>query len=84
MALGVSPFIMQSTESLISVVMSSGLQRYGGDVYVGSLTILQSIMQLTSTPINGFTQGVQPILSYNFGAGNLEPGESGHTAGSSP
>ena len=71
MALGVSPFIMQSTESLISVVMSSGLQRYGNDVYVGSLTILQSIMQLTSTPINGFTQGVQPILSYNFGAGKL-------------
>lgn len=71
MALGVSPFIMQSTESLISVVMSSGLQRYGNDVYVGSLTILQSIMQLTSTPISGFTQGVQPILSYNFGAGKL-------------
>lgn len=72
MSLGISPFIMQSTESLISIVMSSGLQRYGGDVYVGSLTILQSIMQLSSTPINGFTQGVQPILSYNFGAGNLE------------
>lgn len=71
-ALGISPFIMQSTESLISVVMSSGLQRYGDDVYVGSLTILQSIMQLTSTPINGFTQGVQPILSYNFGAGKLD------------
>lgn len=57
--------------------MSSGLQRYGNDVYVGSLTILQSIMQLTSTPINGFTQGVQPILSYNFGAGEAEPGETG-------
>lgn len=72
MALGISPFIMQSTESLISVVMSSGLQKYGGDLYVGSLTILQSIMQLINTPIQGFTQGVQPILSYNFGAGNLE------------
>lgn len=71
-ALGVSPFIMQSTESLIAIVMSSGLQRYGGDLYVGSLTILQSIMQLGSTPASGFTQGVQPILSYNFGAGNLE------------
>lgn len=72
MALGISPFIMQSTESLISVVMSSGLQKYGGDIYVGSLTILQSIMQLINTPIQGFTQGVQPVLSYNFGAGNLE------------
>lgn len=71
-ALGVSPFIMQSTESLISVVMSSGLKRYGGDLYVGSLTILQSIMQLINVPISGFTQGVQPILSYNFGAGNTE------------
>lgn len=72
MALGVSPFIMQSTESLISIVMSSGLQRYGGDIYVGSLTILQSIMQLINIPISGFTQGVQPSLSYNFGAGNIE------------
>lgn len=69
-ALGVSPFIMQSTESLVSVVLSSGLQKYGGDIYVGSLTILQSIMQLINTPISGFTQGVQPILSYNYGAGN--------------
>lgn len=71
-ALGVSPFIMQSTESLISVVLSSGLQKYGGDIYVGSLTILQSVMQLINTPISGFTQGVQPILSYNYGAGNIE------------
>lgn len=72
MALGISPFIMQSTESLISVVMSSGLQKYGGDIYVGSLTILQSIMQLINTPISGFTQGVQPILSYNYGAGKID------------
>jgi len=71
-ALGISPFIMQSTESLISIVLSSGLQKYGGDIYVGSLTILQSIMQMINTPISGFTQGVQPILSYNFGAGNTE------------
>ncbi len=72
MGLGISPFIMQSTESLISVVMSSGLQRYGGGLYVGSLTILQSVMQLISIPVQGFTQGVQPVLSYNFGSGNLE------------
>lgn len=71
-ALGISPFIMQSTESLISIVLNSSLQKYGGDLYVGSLTILQSVMQLINVPINGFTQGIQPILSYNFGAGNIE------------
>lgn len=69
-ALGVSPFIMQSTESLISIVLNSGLQHYGGDLYVGSLTIMQSVMQLISVPIQGFSQGVQPIISYNYGAGN--------------
>lgn len=71
MALGVSPFIMRSTESLVTIVLNSGLQRYGGDIYVGSLTIMQSIMQMYSTPLGGFTQGVQPIISYNFGAGNF-------------
>lgn len=68
-ALGVSPFIMNSTESLISIVLSSGLSRYGGDLYVGSLTILQSVMQLISIPLGGFTGGVAPIMSYNYGAG---------------
>lgn len=70
--LGVSPFIMQSTESAISIVLNHGLQVYGGDLYVGSMTILQSIMQLLSIPIGGFTQGVQPIISYNFGAGKFD------------
>ena len=72
MALGVSPFIMRATESLISVVLNSGLQRYGGDLYVGSFTIMQSVMQMLTAPLGGFTQGVQPIISYNFGAGNFE------------
>lgn len=72
MALGISPFIMRATESAISVVLNSGLQRYGGDVYVGSLTIMQSVMQMYSAPLGGFTQGVQPIISYNFGAGNFD------------
>lgn len=72
MSLGVSPFIMQATESMISIVMNSGLQRYGGDLYVGTLTIMQSVMQFVSIPVGGFTQGVQPILSYNFGAGNTQ------------
>ena len=48
--------------------MNHGLQTYGGDLYVGSMTILQSVLQLIFVPINGFTNGVQPIISYNFGA----------------
>ena len=69
LGLGVSPFIMQSTESLISIVLNRGLQQYGGDIYVGVLTILQSVMQLIVIPVQGFSQGVQPIISYNYGAG---------------
>lgn len=71
-ALGIAPFIMQSTESLITVTFSRGLQIYGGDLYVGSLTILQSIMQLLSVLVQGFSQGVQPIMSYNYGAGKVD------------
>ncbi|MDO4295161.1 MAG: MATE family efflux transporter [bacterium] len=71
-ALGISPFIMQATESAINIVLNSGLQKYGGDLYVGSMTILQSVMQLIVIPIQGFTQGVQPIISYNFGAGQFD------------
>lgn len=69
-ALGISPFIMQATESLISVVFNHGTQKYGNDLYVGSITILQSVMQVIFVPIQGFSQGVQPIISYNYGAGN--------------
>lgn len=68
--LGVSPFIMQATESLVTITLNTGLQAYGGDLYVGSMTILTSVLQLIVMPINGFTQGVQPILSYCYGAGN--------------
>lgn len=71
-ALGVSPFIMTSTESLISIVINRGLASYGGDLYVGSFTIIQSIMQMISAPVSGFTQGIQPIISYNYGAGNIK------------
>lgn len=69
-SLGISPFIMQSTESLIAIVFTSGLQHYGGDLHVGSYTILSSIMQLMIFPANGFAYGTQPIISYNYGAGN--------------
>lgn len=69
-ALGVSPFIMQSTESLVSITLNSGLQKYGGDLYVGTMAIMTSVMQLITIPLQGITQGVQPIISYNYGAGN--------------
>nr|WP_235727988.1 MATE family efflux transporter [Ligilactobacillus ruminis] len=72
-AWGIAPFVMQSTESLVTITFNTGLQRYGGDLYVDSMSILMSmmsIMQLIIIPVNGITQGVQPIVSYNYGAGN--------------
>ena len=71
-ALGISPFVMSSTESLIGFVMNSGLQSYGGDVYVGCLTVMQSVMQFVSVPMSGFTQGVTPVIRYNYGAGKRD------------
>lgn len=71
-SLGVSPFIMSATESFISIVLNHGLQTYGGDLYVGSLTIIQSVMQLFAAPVSGFTQGMTPIISYNYGAKNFD------------
>jgi len=71
LVLGFGPFVMRATESLINVVMNQGLMLYGGDLYVGSLTIMQSISQLYNTPVAGFTQGASPIISYNFGAGDF-------------
>ncbi|OZG60110.1 MATE family efflux transporter [Bifidobacterium lemurum] len=68
LALGVSPFIMQITESLIQVVFNSSLQRYGGDHYVAAMTIMTSLMQLIFIFSQGIQQGVQPIIGYNFGA----------------
>lgn len=71
-ALGISPFIMTSTESLVTITLNSNLQKYGGDLYVGVMSILISIMQLITIPIQGMSTGVQPIISYNYGAGNKE------------
>lgn len=68
--LGIAPFIMQSTESLVSITLNSGLQHFGGDLYVGTITILQSVMQMFMLPMQGISQGSQPIISYNFGAKN--------------
>ena len=70
-ALGVSPFIMQSTESLLSVVLNTSLLRYGGDTAVGAYTVIASIMQVINLPLQGLTQGAQPITSFNYGARNM-------------
>lgn len=69
-ALGLAAFIMQSSESMISVCFNSSLLRYGGDVAVGAMTILSSVMQFAMLPLQGIGQGAQPITSYNFGAKN--------------
>lgn len=69
-ALGLSPFIMQSTESIITIAFNVSLQKYGGDLAVGAMTILSSVMQFSMLPLMGLTQGAQPIISYNYGAEN--------------
>ena len=71
-ALGLATFIMQASESIISVCFNSSLLKYGGDIAVGAMTILTSVMQFAMLPLSGFTQGAQPIISYNFGAGQPE------------
>ena len=71
-ALGLAPFIMQASESIIIVCFNSSLQKYGGDIAVGAMTILSSVMQFAMLPLQGLAQGSQPITSYNFGAKNPE------------
>lgn len=68
LALGTATFIMQASESVISVCFNSSLLKYGGDVAVGAMTILTSVMQFAMLPMQGIAQGAQPILSYNYGA----------------
>ena len=70
MALGLSPFIMAFTESILSVCFNSSLLKYGGDLAVGAMTILSSVMQFSMLPLQGLTQGAQPIVSFNYGAGS--------------
>lgn len=72
LSLGLAPFIMQSTESLIILCFNSSLLKYGGDLAVGAMTILSSVMQFVMLPLSGLTQGAQPIVSFNYGAGNPE------------
>ena len=69
--LGVSPFIMQFTESILSISFNTSLLKYGGDTAVGAMTIMASVMQFSMLPLQGLTQGAQPIISFNYGAGNI-------------
>lgn len=71
-ALGVSPFTMTFTESAIQVVLNRGMMTYGGDLYVGTMTIISSVVHLFSTPLSGYTNGVQPLMSFNYGSGQLD------------
>ena len=72
LALGISSFIMLSTESLLSISFNSSLSKYGGDLAVGAMTIITSVGQLITLPLSGICQGAQPIISFNFGAGNKD------------
>lgn len=71
-ALGVAPFAMQATESVLVLCFNSSLLKYGGDLAVGAMTILSSVMQFAMLPLQGLTQGGQPIISYNYGANQGE------------
>ncbi|MBR1969175.1 MAG: MATE family efflux transporter [Clostridia bacterium] len=71
-ALGTAAFVMQSSESVISVCFNSSLLKYGGDIAVGAMTIMTSVMQFAMLPLQGIAQGAQPITSYNFGAKNAD------------
>ena len=71
-ALGMATFIMQSTESVISVCFNTSLLKYGGDMAVGAMTILTSVMQFAMLPMQGIGQGAQPIMSFNYGAGDAD------------
>ena len=72
LTLGISPFVMQATECLIQLTFNKGMITYGNDMYVAIMSVLFSIMQLVWMPLSGFSQGVQPIISFNFGAKNIE------------
>lgn len=72
LGLGVSSFVMISTESILSISFTSSLARYGGDIAVGAMTVLTSINQLVTMPLSGICHGGQPVISYNYGAGKLK------------
>lgn len=72
LALGISPFVMNSTEAVINIAFNSSLQKYGGDIAVGAMTICTTVFQMAWVPAQGIGQGAQPIISFNYGAKNAE------------
>ena len=72
LALGISPFVMSATEAVINVAFNSSLQKYGGDIAVGAMTICTTVFQMVWVPAQGIGQGAQPIISYNYGAKNAD------------
>lgn len=70
--LGMAPFVMQSTESLVQIVINTGLAKFSGDLAVASMTIIMSVMQVMNMPLQGLGQGAQPIISYNYGAKDMK------------
>ena len=72
LALGTSGFVMSMTNSLVQVLCNASLQHYGGDLYVGVMTVINSIREVVSMPVQGITNGCQPVLGYNYGAGEYE------------
>ncbi|MCR1920057.1 MATE family efflux transporter [Flavonifractor plautii] len=72
LALGTSGFVMSMTNSLVQVLCNASLQHYGGDLYVGGMTVINSIREVVSMPVQGITNGCQPVLGYNYGAGEYE------------
>lgn len=70
LSLGLSPFVMQSTECILSICFNNSLLKYGGDIAVGAMSVFATVMQLATLPLTGIAQGAQPITSYNYGAGN--------------
>ena len=69
LSLGLSGFIMQATNCMVQIVCNVTLQSFGGDIYVGVMTIINSVREVLSVPVNGFTQGAQPVIGFNYGAG---------------
>lgn len=72
LALGISTFVMLSTESILSISFTTSLAKFGGDLAVGAMTIITSVSMLVTMPMQGFCQGGQPIISYNYGARNVD------------
>ena len=79
LALGTSGFVMSMTNSLVQVLCNASLQHYGGDLYVGVMTVINSIREVVSMPVQGITNGCQPVLGYNYGAGEYERVRRGTT-----